>query len=163
MLGVRRPRNGNSALSSYKRPRRGRAIDQGDAPRHPGRADAQRSDAVQSFPIDLQNHPDRCFRIDTFVVPDPARAELEATMRRNMAFIRELPGYLGHVAFEKRSGPAGFDLVTVAAWESAAALEQAGVAVRAYYQRLGLDLPAALARWGVTVVRGDFTAPGRLQ
>ncbi len=107
--------------------------------------------------------PDSCFRIDTFTVPDAARAELEATMHRNMDFIRTLPGFLGHVAFERRAGPARFDLVTVAAWESAGALERAGQAVRAHYQAIGLDLPATLARWGVTMERGDFAAPARLQ
>lgn len=105
---------------------------------------------------------DRCYRIDTFTVPDAARAELEATMRRNVGYIRTLPGFQGHVAFEKRAGPATFDLVTVAAWENAAALARAAEAVRAHYQAIGLDLPALLARWGVTMQRGDFAAPARL-
>ncbi len=118
---------------------------------------------MTTFTFDPASHPEACYRIDTFTVPDAARAELEATMRRNMAFVCTLPGFLGHAAYEKRAGPARFDLVTVAAWESAAALERAGAAVRAHYQAIGLDLPATLARWGVTMERGDFTAPGRLQ
>lgn len=118
---------------------------------------------MTTLALDPAAHPGARYRIDTFDVPEAARAELEATMHRNMAFIRTLPGFLGHVAFEKRTGPARFDLVTVAAWESAAALERAGAAVRAHYQATGLDLPATLARWGVTMERGDFDAPERLQ
>lgn len=107
--------------------------------------------------------PGLCYRIDTFNVPEAARAELEAAMHRNMGYIRTLPGFRGHVAYEKRAGPAAFDLVTVATWESAEALARAGEAVRAHYRSIGVDLPAMLARWGVTMQRGDFTAPARLQ
>jgi quinol monooxygenase YgiN len=118
---------------------------------------------LTTLPFDPARRPELRYRIDTFTVPEPARAELEATMRRNMDFIRTLPGFLGHVAFEKRTGPGRFDLVTVAAWESAEAMERASVAVRAHYQTIGLDLPALLTRWGVTMERGDFAAPERLQ
>jgi heme-degrading monooxygenase HmoA len=118
---------------------------------------------MTALTIDPAARPDACYRIDTFTVPAAARAELEAAMRRNMDFIRTLPGFLGHLAFEKRAGPASFDLVTVAAWASAAAMAEAGEAVRAHYQAIGLDLPATLARWGVTMQRGDFAAPARLQ
>ncbi len=113
--------------------------------------------------LDPTAQPDLCYRIDAFTVPAPARAELEATMGRTMDFLRTLPGFRGHAAFEKRAGPGAFDLVTVAAWESAAAMERASVAVRAHHRALGLDVPALLARWGVTMERGDFAAPPRLQ
>jgi heme-degrading monooxygenase HmoA len=118
---------------------------------------------MQPFTIAPWTEPQVCFRVDTFVVPETARAELEATMRRNMDFIRTLPGFRGHVAFEKSAGPSTFDLVTVAAWQDRAALERAGAAVRAHYREVGVDLPALLARWGVKMERGDFTAPARLQ
>jgi heme-degrading monooxygenase HmoA len=117
---------------------------------------------VLRFAIDPGTDPDVCYRIDTFAVPESARAELEATMRRNMEFLRGLPGFRGHAVFEKRAGPAAIDLVTVAAWESAEALARAGEAVRAHYREIGLDLPALLARWGVTMQRADFGAPARL-
>ncbi len=106
---------------------------------------------------------DPLFRIDSFVVPAAAREEFAATMRRNMDFIRALPGFRGHVAYEKRQGDGPYDIVTVATWESREALERAGVEVRAYYQRIGFDMPGTLKRWGVTMVRADYTAPPSLQ
>ncbi len=118
---------------------------------------------MTTLPLDPAGQPALRYRIDTFTVPDAARAEVAATMRRNMDFIRTLPGFRGHVAFEKRAGTGRFDLVTVAAWESAEAMERASVAVRAHHQAMGLDLPALLARWGVTMERGDFAAPEQLQ
>jgi hypothetical protein len=68
--------------------------------------------------IDLQAHPDLQFRIDGFSVPAASRGELEAAMRRNLAFLETLPGFLGHVVFERTSGESAFDLVTIAVWES---------------------------------------------
>ena len=96
------------------------------------------------------------FHVDTFSIPDAAHAEFEAAMRRNLAFIETLPGFRGHVVLEKTTGPAAFNVVTIATWESNEALEKAGVEVRSYYQKIGFDASAALARWGATVERGTF-------
>ena len=108
--------------------------------------------------IDLDNNPNLHFRIDNFAVPDEAREEFEETMRRNLTFLQGLPGFRGHVAFEKTSGPTTFNLVTIAAWESKEALDKAGEQVRAYYKTMGFDLPAMLARWGVRAELGNFNA-----
>lgn len=96
------------------------------------------------------------FRVDSFSVPDAVREEFEAAMRRNMAFIETLPGFRGHIVFEKTGGPTTFNVVTIAAWESREAHDKAGVEVRSYYQRIGFDLSARLAQWGVKAELGDF-------
>ena len=114
------------------------------------------------LPLAIEPGSSRHFLIDSFSVPQEARAEFEAAMRRNMAFIRTLPGFLGHVAFEKAGGPTMFDVVTIAQWESKEAYEKAGEAVRAYYKEIGFDMPATLKRWGVRVERGQYTAPRSL-
>jgi hypothetical protein len=44
-----------------------------------------------------------------------------------------------------------------------AAIEKAGVDVRAYYQKIGFDPPAMMARWGVKGELGNFLAPRNLQ
>jgi heme oxygenase (mycobilin-producing) len=113
--------------------------------------------------IDLDNKPNLYFRIDNFSVPDAAREEFEAAMRRNMTFIRTLPGFLGHVVFEKTGGPTAFNIATIAVWENKEALEKASVQVGAYYQRIGFDTASALARWGVKAEVGTFSAPRQLQ
>jgi hypothetical protein len=84
-------------------------------------------------------------------------------MHRNLAFIETLPGFKGHVVFEKTTGPAAFDVVTIAVWESPDAVAAAGAKVRAYYQSIGFDLPAMLERWGVTAALGFYRAPAALQ
>jgi heme-degrading monooxygenase HmoA len=113
--------------------------------------------------IDLQAHPNLEFRIDAFSVPAATRPEFEAVMHRNLAFIETLPGFLGHVVFEKTTGPSTFDIVTFAVWESSEAMAAAGEKVRAYYKSIGFDMPATLARWGVTAAIGNYHAPASLQ
>jgi len=47
--------------------------------------------------IDLRANPDLQFRIDAFSVPTAARAEFDASLHRNLAFIETLQGFQGHV------------------------------------------------------------------
>lgn len=113
---------------------------------------------MSTITIDPRAVPAQQLRVDSFSVPREARAEFEASMRRNLAFISKLAGFQGHVVLEKASGPSAFDIVTIAAWESRAALDAAGAAVRAYYAEIGFDPPAAMARWGVRGELGNYAA-----
>lgn len=113
--------------------------------------------------LDLDRHPDLQFRIDRFTVPPASRPELEAAIHRSTELLRVQPGFLGHVVFERQGEPGVTTLVTMAAWESPEAIAKAGEAVRAHYQRIGLDVPALLARLGVTMERGNYIAPRELQ
>ena len=113
--------------------------------------------------IDLRARPDQQFRIDAFTVPQAARAEFEAAMHRNLAFLEQQPGFLHHMVFEKTSGPTSFDIVTIAVWESPQAIEAAGEKVRAYYKSIGFDMPAMVARLGITASLGYYRAPPELQ
>ena len=84
-------------------------------------------------------------------------------MQRNLGFIETLPGFLGHVVFESIGGPTRFNLVTIAVWESAEAIEAAVAKVRDYYQRIGFDVQETLARLGVEAEIGNYSAPAALQ
>jgi len=118
---------------------------------------------MASLTIDVQNHPERLYRIDRFSVPAAARPELEAAMHRSLRLLETLPGFLGHVVFVEAVGDTRFDIVTVAMWESAEAADRAGAQMRAYHERIGFDMVAMLARWGVEAERGNFTTPPGLQ
>ena len=106
--------------------------------------------------LDPGRTPAPAVRLDGFLVPDAARAPFLAQMAANLAFIRTLPGFQGHVVLEKRAGEGAFDLVTLATWDSPEALDAAGKAVRAHTQRLGFDLASTLADWGVQMTRGEY-------
>ncbi len=108
------------------------------------------------FTLDPARTPAPAVRLDAFILPEAARAPFLARMEENLAFIRTLPGFQGHVVLEKQAGEGAFDLVTLATWDSPEALEAAGRAVRAHHQQRGLDLPGLLAGWGVQMVRADY-------
>ena len=114
---------------------------------------------MAEFVIDLERDRGLFFRIGSFTVPDAARGAFVAAMVRNMAFIRSLDGFRGHVVFEKTDGDSAYSIVTIAAWEDRGALEAAKSKVRAYYERIGFDMAGAMKRWGVVLVRGDYEAP----
>ena len=121
------------------------------------------SPTMSHFSIDLEKYPNLQFRLDSFTIPDAARAEFEAAMQRNITFLKTLPGFLGHVVFEKTGGNSVFNLATIAAWESPEVVAKAREKVKAYYQEIGFHMPAKLAEWGVKAELGDYQAPARLQ
>ena len=104
----------------------------------------------------LNIDPDNYLRIDSFSVPDSARAEFEAAMKRNMDFIAGLSGFRGHHVFHKTSGPTVMNVVTIAVWENRALLEAASAKVLAYYASIGFDPAASIAKWGVRGELGNF-------
>lgn len=114
---------------------------------------------MTAFTLDPGRTPAPAIRLDGFLVPDAARAPFLARMEANLAFIRTLPGFQGHVVLEKRAGEGAFDLVTLATWDSQEALDAAGREVRAHAQRMGLDLARSLAEWGVQMTRGEYGMP----
>lgn len=84
-------------------------------------------------------------------------------MHRNLVFIEKLPGFLGHVVFEKTGGPTNFNLVTIAVWESTEAIEAAAAKVREYYRSIGFDVQETVTRLGVRAEIGNYRAPASLQ
>jgi hypothetical protein len=118
---------------------------------------------MASLHIDLIQDPQLQFRIDNFNVPASAREAFEEAMLRNLAFLRTLPGFRGHLVFEKVSGPSTFNITTIAAWESPEAIEKAAVEVRGYYDRIGFDPREFTQRLGIIGEIGVYHAPPALQ
>src|SRR5262249_11157961 len=80
---------------------------------------------MASYSLDFDKFPNLQFRIDSFTVPAAAVDEFESAMRRNMAFIQTLPGFQWHQIFEKTGGPSVYNVITIAVWESAEAIDRA--------------------------------------
>jgi hypothetical protein len=110
-----------------------------------------------SFTLDFEKHPKLQFRIDSFSVPTAARADFEAAVRRNLDFIRTLPGFVGHLVFEKAGGPSNFNIVTIAVWESPEAIEKATVAVRPLLHADRVQLPRGDSTVGVKAEIGQYS------
>jgi len=91
--------------------------------------------------------------IDRFIVPQPAKAEFLERMAINRNFIKELPGFIGDEAYERRDDDGSFRYITIAVWTSEEALNRAKALVQAEYQREGFDLRAMLERLGIRIER----------
>lgn len=113
--------------------------------------------------IDLAANPDLQFRVDSFQVPNAARAVFKQAMHRNLAFLETQPGFRGHVVLERTGGPTAFNVATIAVWEDQKALEAAREAVSAYYEQIGFDAQSLLARLGIKAELGNFRAPREAQ
>lgn len=118
---------------------------------------------MKYLPLEIGNHPDHVYRIACYAVPRAARREFEEAMRRSADVLRTLPGFRGHLVLEKAGGETRFDLVSVAVWESEAALANAVEPMRAHQASLGIDLAARLAEWEVAAERGNYVLPPHLQ
>jgi hypothetical protein len=114
---------------------------------------------MASYTLNLDQDPNLQLRIDSFSVPAAARAEFDAAVERNAAFIKTQPGFRWHVVFDKVTGNSTFNVVTIAAWESAEAVKNAGSQVRAYYESIGFNPPEMMARLGITADFGNYYGP----
>jgi len=114
---------------------------------------------MASYTLNLDQDPHLQLRIDSFSVPAAARAEFDAAVERNAAFIKTQPGFRWHVVFDKVAGNSTFNVVTIAAWESAEAVKNAGSQVRAYYESIGFNPPEMMARLGITAGFGNYYGP----
>lgn len=116
---------------------------------------AHRASSSRHAGIDLD--ADLRFRIDAFSVPT-----LERDVQAYFASLDGEPGFRGHVVFEKTSGPTSFDVVTIAAWDAAAAIRAMpeGAASGGVYRVLAPSAPLALDPSRGDVVRIDlFSVP----
>ena len=116
----------------------------------------------EALVIDTFAAPGGVYLIDTFKVPESARGPFEAAMKRNREFIRTLDGFRGDAVFLRKQGES-FDIATIAAWESPAAIARAKERVTAFYESIGFDMQKQLASWGVTLERTICEAPPALQ
>lgn len=119
--------------------------------------------STRDHAIAVQRSPSGVYLIDTFTVPTSARPEFEAAMRRNREYIRSLDGFRGDAVFVRKQGDADFDIATIIAWDGPASIAHAKEQVTSFYREIGFDMPAAIARWGVTMQRVIRDAPAELQ
>jgi heme-degrading monooxygenase HmoA len=99
--------------------------------------------------------PARVYRVDHFRVPDAAYGEFLGRLRETHRFLRTLPGFIEDRVLEKTDGPGRFNFVTMAVWESAAAVAAAKSAVTAWRATTGFDPQEMLARLGI---EADFAS-----
>ena len=96
------------------------------------------------------------YRIDTFSVPQAARAEFERYSYEIIAFLRSQPGFIRDDWFERVAGDEAHDVVTIAVWKDDASIAAAGQAVRAMRSESGSDVEKFLRTSNVTGSRAVY-------
>ena len=89
------------------------------------------------------------YRIDTFTLPDAARAEFEQRSLQTIALLRQQPGFVRDLWFEKIGGDGSVDVVTMVEWRDEASIRAAGQVVRAMHAANGFDAAAFARSHGV--------------
>jgi heme-degrading monooxygenase HmoA len=94
--------------------------------------------------------------IDRFILPESAEPEFKERMAISRDFIKELPGFVRDEAYMRRDGEGNIFCVTMAIWESEAAINVARELVQAEYKRTNFNMPAMMQRLGVQMERGQY-------
>lgn len=89
------------------------------------------------------------YRVDKFVVPGAVRAEFLRYVRNTDAVLRRQRGFLEHTVLEQTAGPGAFNIVTIARWSDATAIENAKAAVTDAHRAAGFNPAEAMARLGI--------------
>jgi heme-degrading monooxygenase HmoA len=89
------------------------------------------------------------YRIDSFNLPEAARPEFERRAKQTLALLRQQPGFVRDLWFEKVSGDGSVNVVTMAEWQDEASIRSAGQAVRAMQAATGFDAAAFTRSQGI--------------
>jgi heme-degrading monooxygenase HmoA len=89
------------------------------------------------------------YRVDKFVVPEAAREEFLRRVHETHQVLRRQPGFIRDALLEQVSGPGRFNIVTVAEWESQAAIDTARAEVMNAHAKSGFNAQETIARLGI--------------
>ncbi len=105
---------------------------------------------VQNHTSDLST---RVYRVDKFIVPQPAFEEFVNKVKLTHEVLRKQPGFLQDFLLEQTGGPGEFNFVTIVEWESQEFVEQARTAVMALHKSINFNPAELVDRLGI---KGDI-------
>jgi len=96
------------------------------------------------------------FRVDRFVVPQPALAQFMTRLRETQRRLDELAGCRQNLVLSKPGAGGTVDVVTIVEWADATAMQAARVAMQARYEREGFDPAGFMRELGVEADMGAY-------
>ncbi|MFC6632904.1 antibiotic biosynthesis monooxygenase [Microbulbifer taiwanensis] len=99
----------------------------------------------------------KIFRLDSFQVPQAARAEFLARVRQTHELLRRQSGFVQDRLLEKPATEGKFILVTMVEWQSPESVALAREAVAIMHRETGFNPQVFLARLGIEAEIGNFT------
>lgn len=100
------------------------------------------------------------FRIDSFAVPQAARAAFMAKVQETKDFLDEQAGCVQNLILEQHSGSDRFNVVTVVEWAHEEAFAKAKAAMMEARRGSGFDPEAFLKTLGVEANMSNYVAVG---
>jgi len=94
--------------------------------------------------------------IDKFIVPAQSYESFIRQTNNNRAFIKNLHGFIGDSLYERTDENGNVIIITVAEWESAAALARAKETVQEEYKRIGFNPSEFMKNLNVIMERGSY-------
>ena len=98
----------------------------------------------------------RFYRVDKFIVPEPAREEFLSRVFQTHELLRRQPGFISDFLLEQFSGPGEFNFVTIAEWESEDFVAGARAAVQEMHRSQNFDPQELFARLGIKPDLGNY-------
>ena len=96
------------------------------------------------------------FRVDRFTVPAAARDEFLKRVADTHKMLASQRGFVRDILLEQAAGADGFNLVTMAEWESQEAIDQARDVIGSFHRQLNFDPTEMYGRLGIRAERGNY-------
>lgn len=89
------------------------------------------------------------YRVDKFIVPAAAYEEFLSRILHTHQILRRQPGFVQDSVLEQSGGPGKYNIVTVAQWQSQAAIDAAKLVVQAEHAKNDFNPQHTMQRLGV--------------
>ncbi len=94
--------------------------------------------------------------IDRITVPANSKEDFVEKMNANRAIVKQQPGFIKDEVYVQQDEIGNFVFVTIATWESIAAITKAREAVQAEYNKNGFNLAAFCQKLNIKIDRGIY-------
>jgi heme-degrading monooxygenase HmoA len=112
----------------------------------------------------MQSNPpsesQRVYRVDKFRVPAPARAEFLERVRETHNALKSQPGLIQDFILEQTGGPGVFNIVTVAVWQDARAVDAAKTAMEEWRRSTGFEPKEMFSRLNIEADLANYSEVG---
>lgn len=112
---------------------------------------------INALPTNLAPNHNAVQFIDKFLVPQAGIAAFNERMHLNRIFIKTLPGFVKDEAYSYTNTAGDLICITIAEWETLAALDKAKEKVQAEYKKQRFDPTAFFQQHKITADRGIYT------
>lgn len=106
---------------------------------------------------DASSMTQRIYRVDKFVVPNPARENFLAQVKHTHQLLRAQPGFIQDFLLEQPADSDEFNVITIVEWQAKKAIENARAAVMAMHKSTGFNPQEMFVQLGIKADLGNYT------